>query len=143
MKWERELGNDAEELRGAARDAHDFLERAEVGGPTAYAVDTAIEELATNVIRHGFDEGRSGRIRIAIETHPAQVVLVMSDDARPFDPTRVPEPENAATLDETPLGGLGISMVRKLASEMSYARTGSENRVELRFRRRGPTLDEE
>jgi anti-sigma regulatory factor (Ser/Thr protein kinase) len=40
--------------------------------------------------------------------------------APPFDPTRVPDPDLTLPLEERPLGGLGIYLIRQSVDKMVY-----------------------
>ena len=51
--------------------------------------------------------------------------LLLQDDAPPFDPTRVPDPRLDLPLEERPLGGLGVYIMRKHSDVMSYRRTSA------------------
>ena len=51
----------------------------------------------------------------------AQMVLTFKDDGVPFNPLNVQEPKVTAALEEREPGGLGLLMVKKMASDLSYA----------------------
>jgi serine/threonine-protein kinase RsbW len=89
-----------------------------------YELVLAVEEAVTNIILHGY-EGGSGVITILIQPNDGSVEIVLQDDAPPFDPTRVPAPRLDLPLDERPLGGLGIYIMRKHSDEVKYQRTPS------------------
>jgi hypothetical protein len=44
------------------------------------------------------------------------------DNGRPFDPTRVPSPTLASSLEEAKASDLGIHLMRAFASSMQYER---------------------
>ena len=66
-------------------------------------------------VRLGFDEGQ----RI--------FSLTFVDSGVPFDPCNVPEADITLPLEERPIGGLGLLMVRKMMDEMRYRREGEHN----------------
>jgi len=55
----------------------------------------------------------------------------VSDDGVPFHPLAMPSPDTTRPLDEREPGGLGIHLVRSLATETSYARRDGRNVVSL------------
>jgi serine/threonine-protein kinase RsbW len=87
-----------------------------------YELILAVEEAVTNIILHGYD-GKNGVITILIQPNGASVEIVLQDDAPPFDPTQVPAPRLDLPLDERPLGGLGVYIMRKHSDVMIYRRT--------------------
>jgi anti-sigma regulatory factor (Ser/Thr protein kinase) len=49
------------------------------------------------------------------------MILTFKDDGAPFNPLKVQDPDITATLEERMPGGLGLLMVKKMASDLSYA----------------------
>lgn len=108
----------------------------------AHEVDRALredvrliaEEVACNTIDHGYDAGRHGELVVEIGRRPGALELEFRDDGRPFDPLAAPPPELHADIDERPVGGLGLHLVRELAQSLSYMREEPYNvlRVTLR-----------
>jgi anti-sigma regulatory factor (Ser/Thr protein kinase) len=94
---------------------------------------TALDELLSNVVRHGLD-GTRGSIEIAFVADPGHLTVEIADDASPFNPLLVAPPDTAAPLDERREGGLGIALVRALADDLRYAREDGRNVVTLTWR---------
>ena len=59
------------------------------------------------------------------------VVVEIVDSGRAFDPTSLVSPDTAAGLEERPIGGLGIHLVRTMVDGMEYRREGSRNLLNL------------
>ena len=98
---------------------------------TAYQVRLALEELVLNVINYGFAGGK-GRIDIEISSEPGAVTIGISDDAEAFDPTHdASKPDVNASLDERPIGGLGVHLVHKMMDEFRYVRKDGRNVVTI------------
>jgi anti-sigma regulatory factor (Ser/Thr protein kinase) len=72
-------------------------------------------------------------IRVWLDRCDGRPVARIEDRCAPFDPLAVPEPAPAASLAEAPLGGLGIPLMRRFASELEYRREHHTNRLVLRF----------
>lgn len=86
-----------------------------------------LEEILTNVIRHGYGPGGNGWIDLCAETSGTNLRLEVRDRARPFDPLGAMAPNLDADLSERPVGGLGIFLVRRLMDRVEYRRVGDEN----------------
>jgi len=67
---------------------------------------------------------------------PEMIELTLTDNGHPFDPRTMPEPNPDAPLEDRTPGGWGISLVRRLVSEMQYQRANDHNVLTLRFRRK-------
>lgn len=79
----------------------------------------AVDESATNIIVHGY-RGRPGRIEIEMRRTDEAVVVHLRDQAPPFDPTRLPDPDVTLPLDRRPIGGMGVFLTRRLVDVVSY-----------------------
>jgi serine/threonine-protein kinase RsbW len=83
------------------------------------------------VIRYAFDAGTPHEIGIAVEVGDEILTLRITDDGCAFDPTQEPERVVPASLDEAPIGGLGLELVRKRAHSLRYERADGRNRLEV------------
>ena len=61
-----------------------------------------------------------------------ELMLDMMLGTEAFDPLAEPSPDLEAPLEERPLGGLGLTLVRALVQEAHYVRDGSTNVLRLR-----------
>jgi len=114
-------------------DAFD-RERIEPGVRTT--VDLVLEELFTNVVKYG----HSGEtpLRVDLTKVPDGVEVVFTDDdATPFDPTRAPEVDIEAPIEERRPGGLGLHLIRKLVESIEYRYVEENRQGQVRFRIKG------
>jgi serine/threonine-protein kinase RsbW len=87
-----------------------------------FGVVLSVDEAATNIIVHGY-QGQPGQIDIEVKRDKTYLMIEMRDQALPFDPTRVPAPALTLPLDERPIGGLGIHLMRQYMDQMDYQYT--------------------
>jgi len=127
--FERRFHNQLGELSRVGEEAARFLEERGVGAQAAYAANLAIEELATNILKYGYDDTAVHEILLRLELRPGAVVLVLEDDGHEFNPLTAPEPDVNLPAEERVPGGLGIHLVRKLARQMNYERRAGRNRL--------------
>ncbi len=127
------LTNDLSELARVNRLTEELLRRCGTEERVVYAVELALEEILSNVIRHGYADG--GRHEIALHLCASRdgAELEVVDDGRAFDPVTAPEPELDVPLAERRAGGLGIHLVRAFTTEMRYERVGDRNVLHLRI----------
>ena len=119
------------ELAPASARVRHFLSNHAVDEAAIFAIETAIEELVTNAIKYAFGACRKGTITIEASATPERAVLVMEDNGEAFNPTQVPAARVNRSLEEMPVGGLGIHLVRELADGFCYERVGNRNQVSV------------
>src|SRR6516225_934799 len=97
-------------------------------------MNLALEEIVSNVIRHGWKDRDDQFITVEIAVGPTELTARVEDDSPPFDPLQVPPPDVTAPLDQREPGGLGIHLSRKMLDGLQYSRVHGRNRLELRKR---------
>ena len=102
-------------------------------GNIQFAMNLCLEEVLSNIIRHGYANQPGRPIFVSFRAAPGSSVLVIEDQAPLFDPLTAPERPVEETLDGTRLGGLGIRLVRSFAASLAYEPTGMGNRLRIAF----------
>ena len=123
--------NSFAEIPAANESASRWLAQRNAPPAADYLVNLAIEELVTNCIKYGYDDTEKHVIEIELALSASELTLTITDDGHAFNPLELPEPHTSLPLEERPIGGLGIHLLRKMADRMVYARVGGKNRVTL------------
>jgi two-component system cell cycle response regulator DivK len=116
------------------------LDRARAAGTpaeTLHAVRLAVEEVCLNVMLHGYAHGSAGPLRVAVERRDDALLVVVADEAPPFDPATAPKPCLDAPLEERAPGGLGWHLVRSVMDEVRYERADPVGNVVTLVKRLG------
>lgn len=86
---------------------------------SAYAVNFAVEEFFTNMVKYE-PEGDHG-VSISVEREANRLsVRMVGTGVRPFDVTNAQGPDLSASLKDRPVGGLGIHISRELLDSVTY-----------------------
>ena len=120
---------------GAVGEVHaTFARFAEAHGLPAEvrrSLSVALDELLANALSHG----RTGRdpcsVMVEVELDQQRVTVTLTDDGEPFDPFRQDAPDTTLSVEERPMGGLGIHLVGQLMDQVSYQRREGHNVVVL------------
>jgi serine/threonine-protein kinase RsbW len=100
-----------------------FVERqAELLGvesPVIYDLVLAANEIATNIVVHGY-QGQPGTIEIELRRSGDAIEIRLRDQAPPFDPTRAPAPDLTLPLHKRPFGGMGIHVTRQMMDDIRH-----------------------
>ena len=109
--------HNTDEVTQTAEKVQSFCLSLGVSRRISYFAALCLEEMADNVLRHGFSKDRKGHILdVRVILRDTGIILHMKDDCIPFDP------EGRAKLlsGEDPFKNIGIRMVYKLADEVVY-----------------------
>lgn len=124
--------NDFAEIPAANEAVSRWLAACNAPAAAEYLANLAIEELTTNSIKYGYDDGGEHIIEFELKFTPSELVIVVTDDGRPFNPLEAREPDTSLPIEQRPIGGLGIHLLRKMTDGMEYTRQNGKNRLTLR-----------
>jgi anti-sigma regulatory factor (Ser/Thr protein kinase) len=100
---------------------------------TAWHAELCLNEAASNIIRYAHTDGAPHPIAVEIEALDPGVRMTIIDDGRPFNPAEPRALPVARSIDELPVGGLGVYLIQSFASEVRYRRDGNRNVLVLTF----------
>lgn len=100
-------------------------------GKTILQINLALDEVFTNVVNYGIEDEPGQSVRFSFYHRGDSIEIVVCDNGRAFDPTRAAAPDLNLPLDEQPIGGLGIFLIRQYTDSISYKRDGDRNILTL------------
>jgi anti-sigma regulatory factor (Ser/Thr protein kinase) len=122
------LRSTLEEVRRMLAVVEDFVGVRRLPGRALFAIQVSLEEILTNIVVHGYGGEVDHDIRVTLRPDGLDAVeIVVEDDGRPFDPLDAPAPDITLAMEERPIGGLGVHLVRHLMDAVSYRRDGDRN----------------
>lgn len=122
------LVNQLSEVARLSRLVEAFGEAEGLGPDAVFSMNLALDEVVTNVIRYAHeDDGRQHPIVVRLALEQDVLTAQVEDDGRAFNPLEVPAPDIGAGIDERPIGGLGIHVVRSVMSSVEYRRVDGRN----------------
>ena len=119
MKSKLKLPAEREKLEEALRFVVDNLERDECGMKAQMQIEVAVEELFVNIASYAYPPG-SGSVTIEYSCENGVAEITLTDSGTPYDPLAKEDPDITLSVQERPIGGLGILMVKKTMDDMSY-----------------------
>jgi serine/threonine-protein kinase RsbW len=105
---------------------------ARLAGRAAYGLRLAVDEIATNIVTHGYQEaGITGAVTVCAAITDSSLTVVLEDGGVPFDPLshQLPsEHDLDLPLEQRGVGGLGIFLALKGVDAFRYERADDLNR---------------
>jgi serine/threonine-protein kinase RsbW len=109
-----------------------FVKEQGIAADDAARILILFEELLTNLVKYGYpDRAEPGRAEIALALDGSRLEIEFIDDGCAFDPLAVPLPNLDEPLEERPVGGLGLHLLRSLADGIRYERRNNKNVIHL------------
>lgn len=93
---------------------------------TIFEMDLAVDEACTNVIRYAYAPGE-GEVTVECTVTPTAATVCIIDCGHPFDPLAVEPPDLSGGVEDRPIGGLGVHLIRSLMDTVTYEYTGGKN----------------
>ena len=120
---------DMEQVTNVSQRIIDFCKDRGIDKRRAYYAGLCMEEMAGNVVHHGFSDGKNHSIDIRVVHNEEDVILRIRDNCREFNPTE------RSKVNETGTEGknIGIRMVYKIAKEVNYQKLLGLNVLTMRI----------
>ncbi|MDO4740418.1 MAG: MATE family efflux transporter [Eubacteriales bacterium] len=109
--------------------ARNFCAAKGIEDKRAYYVALCIEEMAGNIIRYGFSDGKAHSIDLRLLIKGDELIVRLRDDCQAFDPQKwlsIHEPED-------PYANIGIRMVNSIAKSFEYMNTLETNNLLIKL----------
>lgn len=126
------LKNEIEEISKLEGFMETIGEATGIDPSLTVSLNLALEEAVTNVISYAYPEGQEGIVDIDVCATKEQLEFVISDSGIPFDPTTKEDADITLGVEERPIGGLGIFLVRQLMDTILYEYKDKKNILTLR-----------
>jgi serine/threonine-protein kinase RsbW len=121
------MQNQVGELVELTRRADGFMQSHQLPVEIIYKVNLILEEALTNIIKYAYKDTLAHDIRIEMTLNEHELVIEFQDDGEEFDPICTPPPKLRDSISESPVGGLGIHLIRQMADSIEYQRHQGRN----------------
>jgi sigma-B regulation protein RsbU (phosphoserine phosphatase) len=107
------------------------LEKTRCPPKTQNQISIAVEEVFVNIVRYAYSPG-TGMAAIRVWASVDEIRLEFEDSGKPYNPLEKEDPDLSVPVDDRPIGGLGIFMVKKLMDSVEYRHDGGQNLLILK-----------
>jgi serine/threonine-protein kinase RsbW len=104
-------------------------EKAGLDKRASYRLNLAVDEIATNIILHGYQEANiEGTVVVSAIEEKSHLMIRLEDTGAAYDPPRIINSDDLnQPLDERSEGGLGVYLAEQNVDEFTYERMGARN----------------
>lgn len=128
------LHNDVAEVPLLAEWVEQIGEELGLEMPEVFQLNLALEEAVVNVMNYAYED--SGLIDLTAKVVDSEIIFVLEDSGKAFDPTQVDDPDITLSAEDRDIGGLGIFLVQQLMSGVTYSREDGKNVLTMIYKRK-------
>ena len=125
---ENKFARSFDEIKKIVTFAGRVFEEEGIDPSLRYIVDLAVEELFVNMVTYNTESKREILLELHAINNGIEVSLTDFDVER-FDPTKVPDIDVDAPLEERTVGGLGLYLVLKMVDSIHYEYKDRESKI--------------
>ena len=104
------------------------LEEAGASMKAEMQINIVIEEIYSNIAKYGYASGKGdATVTLDILQDPLRAEITFINSGEPYDPLAQEDPDIHAALDDRPMGGLGILIIKKTMDDVSYEFKDKQN----------------
>lgn len=110
----------------------------DAGADLMLSLEIVLAEALNNVVEHSCADQAGTWFRLSRDFDGRTVSVRIEDDGHPMPGTVLPmglAPSLSVARNDLPEGGFGWFLIRSICSEVSYARCGSINRLEMELQK--------
>jgi sigma-B regulation protein RsbU (phosphoserine phosphatase) len=126
-RLELTIANRLEEIQRVNEAIGVFAEAQGVDTKTRRQLSLVFDELLNNTISYGYEDSEAHDIEVTVSLSDGRLYATISDDGKPFNPFESAAPDTDLSVEDRPIGGLGVHLVRNVMDRVSYERRGANN----------------
>lgn len=92
-----------------------------------FDLNLILDEICTNIIRHGEIMSEDSEIEISLETDENDCIIKVKDEGKEFNPVKYEPYDLNMKIEDRPVGNLGIVLVKAKCDEINYDRNDGRN----------------
>ncbi len=125
------IDNQIDELGRVAVWLEELGEEWELPMSFVLSLNLVLEEALTNTILYGYEDKALHSIEILFSKSDKLLNINIIDDGLAYDPTSKPDPDITLSVQERPIGGLGVYLIKKIMDTVAYQRIENKNHLML------------
>ncbi len=131
-RFEIRLNSNPQQIEYLRAQLVTFCSKFGLSDDILFKLTLCLDELFVNTISYGFESPSQHEFLIYLEIGKDLLCAEIIDDGTQFDPFQdAPKPDLQAPVEQRPLGGLGIHLVKSLSNSTEYRFHENKNHIYL------------
>lgn len=132
QRFTTKLHGDIEELTNLTLDILCYASHLELASDIVNQVNLVLEELYTNSVYYALPKVAHPQVIIDFGKENNQLIMIYRDNGAGFNPLNQNTPDIGLSIEERPIGGLGIFFLTTVMDEVSYCYDGKFNQITMK-----------
>jgi sigma-B regulation protein RsbU (phosphoserine phosphatase) len=125
------LENDVSQVTELNQFVQSVTEELQLDKALSRRIKLAVEEVAVNIMNYAYVADAKGQVKVEAMANDQRLRFILTDSGRAFDPTAVSRADTTLSVEDRPIGGLGILLVRNLMDSINYERIDGQNILKI------------
>jgi anti-sigma regulatory factor (Ser/Thr protein kinase) len=123
------ITNQRDQIDTVRKFFDDYSKENKLTEKTVHDIQMALDELLTNIVNYGYEDTDEHQIDIHFGVNDDAVKVEIVDDSKPYNILEKDNPDISLSMEDKPIGGLGIFLIKKLMSNVDYYTEEGKNHL--------------
>ena len=124
-----QITNQRDQVDTVRKFFDDYSKENKLTEKTVHDIQMALDELLTNIVNYGYEDSDEHKIDVRFGINDDAVRVEIIDDSKPYNILEQENPDISLSVDDKPIGGLGIFLIKKLMSNVDYYTKEGKNHL--------------
>lgn len=123
------ITNQRDQIDTVRKFFDDYSKENKLTEKTVHDIQMALDELLTNIVNYGYEDSDEHKIDVRFGINDDAVRVEIIDDSKPYNILEQENPDISLSVEDKPIGGLGIFLIKKLMSNVDYYTKEGKNHL--------------
>ena len=123
------ITNQSDQIDTVRKFFDDYSKENKLTEKTVHDIQMALDELLTNIVNYGYEDTDEHRIDVRFGINDNALMVEIVDDSKPYNILEQENPDISLSVEDKPIGGLGIFLIKKLMSNVDYYTKEGKNHL--------------
>ena len=123
------ITNQRDQIDTVRKFFDDYSKENKLTEKTVHDIQMALDELLTNIVNYGYEDTDEHQIDVHFGVNDGAVKVEIVDDSKPYNILEKDNPDISLSIEDKPIGGLGIFLIKKLMSNVDYYTEEGKNHL--------------
>ena len=124
-----QITNQRDQVDTVRKFFDDYSKENKLNEKTVHDIQMALDELLTNIVNYGYEDSDEHKIDVRFGINDDAVRVEIIDDSKPYNILEQENPDISLSVEDKPIGGLGIFLIKKLMSNVDYYTKEGKNHL--------------